>query len=273
MIVVTGATGNIGLPLVHMLRAANKPFRVLARDPLRAAKLLGADVAIADAASPDALAGATKAFFLGHPGPELGAAAGAFAASAKAAGVGHVVAISSGTIDMHPPTIIGGWHVDLERAFAGVPSTFLRPGNFASNALRWAPTIRAKSSVFLPKPDSPSIPVDPYDIASVAFAALTGDGHAGKIYSVQGPAAMTAREQVAIIAETIGRAINVVEVSAEQARNGMIGSGMPARMADAIVELFGHSEPRPSSAVLDVTGAAPRTFAAWAHEHRAAFAM
>lgn len=274
MIAVTSATGNIGLLLVHMLQRAKQPFRVLARDPLRAAKLLGPDVAVADAASPDALAGATKAFYLGHPGPELGTAAGAFATAAKAAGVAHVVAISSGTIDMDPPTILGGWHLDLERALSasGVACTFLRPGNFASNALRWAPTIRAKSTVFAPKPDSPSIPVDPYDIAAVAFASLVNDGHAGKIYSVQGPTVMTARTQAAIIADAIGKPIHVVEVSAEQALAGMTRAGLALEMAKAVVELIGHSHPKQSSAVLDVTGTVPRTFAAWVAEHRAAFA-
>jgi uncharacterized protein YbjT (DUF2867 family) len=153
-----------------------------------------------------------------------------------------------------------------------VACTFLRPGNFASNALRWAPTIRAKSTVFAPKPDSPSIPVDPYDIAAVAFASLVNDGHAGKIYSVQGPTVMTARTQAAIIADAIGKPIHVVEVSAEQALAGMTRAGLALEMAKAVVELIGHSHPKQSSAVLDVTGTVPRTFAAWVAEHRAAFA-
>jgi uncharacterized protein YbjT (DUF2867 family) len=274
MIVVTGATGNIGLPLVHMLRAGGHAMRVIARDAARATKLLGPDVPIADATSPDALAGATKAFFLGHAGPGLGDEAGAFAERARTAGVEHVVAISSGTIAMQPPTTIGRWHAELEARVraTGIAWTFVRPGNFASNALRWAGTIRGKSTVFAAKPDGASAPIDPYDIAAVAYAALVQDGHAGKTYTVQGPEQMTARDQVAAIAEAIGRPLNVVEVPPEQARAGMIGAGLPAEMADAIVELLGRSEPALTTTVRDVTGREPRTFATWVAEHRAAFA-
>lgn len=274
MIVVTSATGNIGQPLVQMLRAGGHAMRVIARDPARATKLLGADVPIADAASPDALAGATKAFYLGHPSPTLGDEAGAFAARAKSAGVQHVVAISSGTIAMDPPTTIGRWHAELEdhiRA-TGIAWTFVRPGNFASNSLRWAGMIRAKSTVFMAKPDAPSAPIDPYDIAAVACAALVEDGHAGRTYTVQGPEQMTARAQVAAIGLAIGRPLNVVEVPPDGARAGMIGAGMPALMADAIVELLGRSEPQLTTTVHDVTGAAPRSFSTWVAEHRHAFA-
>jgi uncharacterized protein YbjT (DUF2867 family) len=274
MIVVTGAAGNIGLPLVQMLRGGGHAMRVIARDPARATKLLGPDVTIADAASPDALAGAAKAFFLGHPSPTLGDEAGAFAARAKAAGIAHVVAISSGTIAMQPATTIGRWHAELEdhlRA-TGIAWTLVRPGNFASNALRWAGTIRAKSSVVMAKPDAPSAPIDPYDIAAVAYAALVQDGHAGKTYSVQGPDQMTARQQVAVIAEAIGRVLDVVEVPPEQARAGMIGAGMAPQMADAIVELLGRSDPQLTTTVHDITGVAPRSFATWVAANRAAFA-
>jgi uncharacterized protein YbjT (DUF2867 family) len=247
---------------------------VLARDPSRATKLLGPDVVVVDASSPDALDGATKAMFLDHAGPELGARAGTFARAAKAAGVARVVAISSGTIPMQPPTAIGGWHAELERAIesSGVAWTFLRPGNFASNALRWAPAIRTSRKVFAAKPDGASAPIDPYDIAAVAYAALVGDGHEGKTYSIMGPAAMTAREQVAAIAAEVGTSIEVVEVTIEQARAGMMKSGMTEQMANSIVELLGRSDPQLTTTVKDVTGDSPRTFAQWVHSHRDAFA-
>jgi uncharacterized protein YbjT (DUF2867 family) len=257
-----------------MLRSAGQHVRVLARDPARATKLLGHDVVVAEATSPDAFAGVTKAFLLEHAGPELGAKAGAFAAAAKAAGVQHVVAISSGTIDMRPEPMIGAWHLGLERAIeaTGVAWTFLRPGNFASNALRWAPTIRSMGKVFAAKPDGASAPIDPYDIAAVACAALVGTGHEGKTYSIMGPAAMSAREQVAVIAAELGKPIELVEASVEQARAGMMKSGMSEQMANSIVELLGRSDPQLTTTVLDVTGKPPRTFAQWVHAYRDAFA-
>ena len=274
MIAVTSATGNIGLPLVKMLREARAPVRVLARDPARARQMLGPDVEIVDAASPGALAGARAAFFLAHAGPELGDAAAAFARAAKAAGVAHVVAISSGTIHIQPQVAIGRWHLALEQAIeaSGVGWTFLRPGNFASNALRWAPMIRARGTVFAARPDAPSAPIDPFDIAAVAAAALLGPGHEGKTYTLDGPAEMSARDQVAVIGEAIGKPLTVVEVSPEQARDGMVKGGVPPHMAEAIVELIGRGGPRRSDDVHAVTGRTPRPFATWVAEQRAAFA-
>jgi uncharacterized protein YbjT (DUF2867 family) len=272
MILVTGATGNIGGPLVTQLLGSGERIRVRARDVARARARLPSTVDIVgtDAPIAAALAGCDRAFFLDHPGPELADAAAAFAAAARAAGVRNVVVVSSGTIEMTPQPRLGAWHLALEHAFAGVPCTFLRPDNFASNALRWAPTIRDRGMVFATQADSRSVPIDPADIAAVAHAALVQPGHAGKTYTLSGPQVMTAREQVAALAEVLGKPVQLVEVPADRARAGMIGSGMPAEMADAVLELIGH-EPRPTTTVRDVTGRTTRTFAAWAAEHRAAF--
>ena len=51
----------------------------------------------------------------------------------------------------------------------------------------------------------------------------------------------------------------------------MTRAGLVLAMAQAVVELIGHSAPKPSMDVLDVTGAVPRQFAAWVKEHRDAF--
>ncbi|MBS2027290.1 MAG: SDR family NAD(P)-dependent oxidoreductase [Deltaproteobacteria bacterium] len=278
-ILVTGGTGNIGHALVKMLQADGAAIRVLSRDPARAASTLGAGIEVAKgdleqpASLEAALQGCARAFFLGHAGPELAKMGADFAAVAKRAGVKHIVAISSGTIEMTPKVTIGNWHLAMEEAIAatGVATTFLRPDNFASNALRWAGTIKGKAMVFSSHVDSQSVPIDPHDIAAVARVALTKPGHAGKIHLLSGPTVMTQREQVAAIAQEIGKPVNVVQVPVEGARAGMIQGGVPAIMADAILELFGHP-PRPTKTVQDVTGMAPRAFATWVRENRAAFA-
>ena len=274
MILVTGATGNIGGALVRMLLDGGHEVRVLTRDRARVTAS-GVDIAVGDLEQPEtlapALAGVDRAFFVFHAGPQLAARAADFAQAARAAGVRHVVAVSSGTIEMDPLPLIGRWHLALEEAFAGVATTtFLRPDNFASNALRWAPMIRERSMVFAPYADGQSTPIDPHDIAAVAHVALTTPGHDGKIYTLSGPAVMTAREQVAVIAAELGRELTVVDAPPEQARAGMVRSGMPEQMANAILELL-NRPPRPTTTVRDVTGVAPRSFATWVHEHLAAF--
>jgi uncharacterized protein YbjT (DUF2867 family) len=273
MILVTGATGNIGGPLVQMLLASKQQVRVLTRDRARVTAS-GVEIVVGDLEQPatlaPALAGVERAFFVFHAGPQLAARAGEFAQAARAAGVKHVVAVSSGTIEMTPLPLIGRWHAELEEAFAGLATTFLRPDNFASNALRWAPFIKQGSMVFAPYADGQSTPIDPYDIAAVAHVALTAPGHEGKVYTLSGPAVMTTREQVGVIAAELGREIKVVDASPDQARAGMVRSGMPEQMASAILELLNRT-PRPTKTVREVTGVEPRSFATWVHDHRAAF--
>jgi uncharacterized protein YbjT (DUF2867 family) len=275
-ILVTGGTGHIGGELVEMLARAR--VRVLSRDPARAQDRLGSAVEIVDGdlTQPEslvaALTGCERAFFLGQAAPGLPALAASFAAAARSAGTRHIVAISSGTIEMNPRPAIGQWHAALEDAFAssGVATTFLRPDNFATNSVHWATSIRARSTVFSTHPDGQSVPIHPWDIAAVARVALTQPGHEGKTYTLSGPTVMTVREQVAAIAAELGRELKVVQVPHERARAGMMERGISALMADAVLELMGRT-PRPTHTVREVTGTGPRSFAAWVKENRDAF--
>jgi uncharacterized protein YbjT (DUF2867 family) len=278
-IFVTGGTGGIGVPLVRMLVAAGARVRVLSRDRARAQSRLGEGVEIIEgdlgqpASLASAVSGCERVFFLATSGAKLGPDAAAFAKAARGAGARHVVAISSGTIEMSPPTALGTWHAALEEALsaAGLATTFLRPDNFASNALRWAAMIRGRGMVFTPMADSQSCPIDSQDIAAVASIALTQPGHEGKTYVLAGPSVLTMREQVEIIGKELGRDLKAVEIPRDKARAGMLDGGMPPAIADAILELLGRP-PRPTATVREITGREPRTFAAWVHENRAAFA-
>ena len=77
------------------------------------------------------------------------------------------------------------------------------------------------------------MPVDSYDVARVAALALTQDGHAGHGYILNGPTALTAREQVEILADTVRRPIEFVPVTPEQFAQQMI-DGTPAEPAGAM---------------------------------------
>lgn len=281
MILVTGATGDVGGEVVRQLVAAGEKVRVLARDPAKAAKLGPAvEVAVGDLLRPDTLgpafAGAAKVFLMAGA-PDLPAAAEHATAAAKRAGVGHVVLLSSYTTTTEPPTTIGKWHLHAEQQIeaTGIAWTMLRPGNFASNALRWAPTIKAQGAVFAPAGQGKSAPIDPYDISSVAVKALTGAGHEGKRYLLTGEELLTTAEQVDVIGAALGRPLRFVDVPEAGARAGMLKSGMSEEIADAILELLrraraGHDAGQ-TTTVREVTGAAPRTFATWVRAHLAAF--
>lgn len=80
--------------------------------------------------------------------------------------------------------------------------------------------------------------VDAADIADVAVAALTRDGHAGEVYDVTGPELLGFDEAVGEIAAATGRPMQYVPVSAEGYAADLVASGLPREEAGALTELF-----------------------------------
>ena len=278
MILVTGATGDVGGAIARRLVAAGAPLRVLARDPGKAAAALGAnvDVARGDLTRPAELAaaqaGVDKLFQMAHA-RDLPAVAEHAAAAALAAGVRHVVLLSSYTVATHPATAIGRWHHAAERALeaTALPWTMLRPGNFASNTLRWAATIKGQGVAYSADGASTSAPIDPDDIAAVGFQALTTAGHEGQRYILTSEQQLSIADQAATIGRVIGKPVRFVDVPHEAARAGMLKSGLDEELTDAILELSGSAETLCTTTVRDVTGKPARSYEDWVRAHQAAF--
>lgn len=156
MILVTGATGTVGRPLVDELLAAGRKVRALSRAPARAG--LPAEVEVAATADLP-LDGITSVFFVMNAFP--GGSAEPIARM-KAAGVRRIVALSSySVLDDDPKNMIGVKHRDLERQIeeTGVEWTFLRPaGGFAATALEWAEQIRTDGVARFPFGDAWTAP-------------------------------------------------------------------------------------------------------------------
>ena len=167
-------------------------------------------------------------------------------------------------------------HADIERliAAAGLASTIIRPGMFASNALFWwAAAIRDGDVVRWPYGAAETAPIDERDIAAVAARALYEDGHAGGDYVLTGPESLSQAEQVSIIGAAIGRRIRFEELSPEEFRRETAGS-WPRPVVDMLLAAWGATIGRPAfvtSTVSDVVGSPPRTFRQWAVDHHAAF--
>src|SRR6185437_16120909 len=90
---------------------------------------------------------------------------------------------------------------------SGLAWTILRPGGFASNACAWAESVRAERAVAAPFGDVGIPVIDPADIAEVAAVALREDEHTGCVYELNGPAAVTPRQQAEAIGAALGEPV------------------------------------------------------------------
>jgi uncharacterized protein YbjT (DUF2867 family) len=282
MIVITGATGNVGRPLTEFLVAAGHPVTTVSRG--RSAGLPGGpgitavaadltDPAAARALAPS-MAGA-DALFLLVPGSGAGVDAAALVDSAAAAGIRRVVLLSSQGVGSRPGAAGFAPMAAIEAAVSrsGLEWTVLRAGGLAANALAWAPTVRAQGTVIAPYGDVALPAIDPLDIAEVAATTLTGDGHAGQTYVLTGPEATTPRQRTGLIAAATGRRLSFTEISPGDARRGMLAF-MPEPVADVTLAILGDPRPEEAEPSLDaekVLGRPARPFADWARRNAAAF--
>jgi uncharacterized protein YbjT (DUF2867 family) len=273
--VVFGARGSVGGQILQELLAAGRPVRATSRTAAGFGP--GVESMTADLDQPEtlgrALEGATGVFLYAHP-----AGADGFVSAARAAGVQRVVLLSSGAVGRpgSEDSPIARMHRTVEEALekSGLEWTFIRGGMFATNALGlWAASIRRDGRVALPYPEARTAPVHEADLATLAVAALTTDGHAGRAYPLWGPEALTQREQIARISAAAGRPIVVDEVGADQARAEMSRT-MPAAAVDAVLTVWASSVTHPtetSTLIPDLLGRPARTFADWAADHADAF--
>jgi uncharacterized protein YbjT (DUF2867 family) len=277
MILVTGATGDVGLYVTAGLLRSGHQVKALTRDPARASLPAGVEVVTGDLTDPDALRralkGADTLFLILVNG-------GAEAIKASLDGrpgncPDHVVVLSGRPVTERLDNPLLAKYVAGEAAVAnsGVPATVLRPNAFASLALHWAPGIRASGLVRTPFPGLALPVIDPRDVAAVAVAAITDGGHRGRTYPLSGPESLTVRGRTRIIAEVIGRELRVEQVSPGEYVQSL-AHHLDAGFARAVTSLDQHFAEHPLTvvpAVEEITGHPARTFRDWVTDHADAF--
>lgn len=279
MIVVTGATGNVGQQLVTRLAAAGERVTGLARrlpetDAQPAGQPGRVTYEAADLADPDTLhpvLDGADAFFLLAVGHEPARVVDA----AKRAGVRRLVLLSSQGAGTRPETY--GHPRTFEDAVreSGLEHTILRPGGFASNALAWAESVRTGRTVAAPFGDTALPVVDPADLAEAAATVLraTDGAYDGRIHTLTGPEAITPRERVRALGDALGVELSFVEQSHAQAREQM-AAFLPLEVVDRTLGILGSplpEEQRVSPDLAELLGRPPATFGQWARRHVAAF--
>lgn len=93
-------------------------------------------------------------------------------------------------------------------------------------------------AITLPAADVPEPFVDVDDIADVAVAALTEDGHNGEIYEVTGPRMLTFTDVAQEISRAAGREVRFIQIPKEAFAGAIAESGAPEEIAWLLNYLF-----------------------------------
>jgi uncharacterized protein YbjT (DUF2867 family) len=277
-ILVTGATGNVGRPLVAGLLADGARVRALTRDPATAGFPPGVAVVGGDYAAPGLLAEAVRgadAVFV-----NIGALrehAGELIAAARGAGVSKIVMLSSIAVRDEGDQVLslGRQHKAVEDAIkaAGVDWTILRCGGFATNTLTWATSVQAEGVVRFPYGEAALALIAEQDIAAAAVRVLLDSGHNGQTYTLTGAESLTQIRQAEAIGKAIGRPVRFEELSPEQFRQ-FATQHFPAPVVEDLLQALASYVGQTAYMTADlekIIGRSATSYAQWAVQHADAY--
>jgi uncharacterized protein YbjT (DUF2867 family) len=262
-VVVTGATGNVGRPLVRQLAAAGVEVRAVTRCPEKAEFPAGVTAVNSTVL---ALPG-TSAVFLNSRA--LGDQVAIVAEMAWWTGVRRLVALSAVNADDDTN--------ELEELaiHSGMEWVSLRPSTFASNfASMWSAQIREGDVVAGPCAAACSTPIAERDIAAVAARAILTDELVGQQIPLTGPQVHTNAQLVEIIGSVLDRQLHYQEVPLERMRERFNETGLSAEFADSYVAQLATTFGQPAEVTPDVEnilGRPAESFAQWVADHRSLF--
>lgn len=284
MILVAGATGNVGGAVVASLVAKKVPVRALVRSAAKAgalAALPGVEVVEGDMTRPESLRGplrgVTRAFLVSSVDPAMVEVQSTFIAAAAEAGVKHLVKLSGMAADASSPFRFARAHAQVEQVLesSGMAFTHLRPAEFMSMYFRLVPPMLGKGVLPLPMADARISSIEMGDIGEVAAAVLTGPGHEGKTYVITGPESLSMADVAQRLSKVIGKAVRYVDLSPKEAEQAWLAAGIPAFRVEGLNELYAErrkgKEAEVTSVVRDVFGLKPTPFTDFAQRNAAIF--
>jgi len=241
MILVTGATGNVGSEIARQLIAKGTPFRIYVRDATKAAEMIGADgyeVALGDfddaEAFDKALEGVDALYMVTNQSEAFKAALTRMAAQVKKAGVKRFVMLSA-ECDPDSEVFFVRRTGELEEIIkaSDLPWTFLRPDWFMQNFAGFV----AMGMVAFPAGPGKTSFVDVRDVAEIAIKALSEEGHLHRVYRLTGPDPMTFEGAAKRISAVLGRDIPFVGITPDDMRTALIEQGAEPWYADMNAEM------------------------------------
>ncbi|WP_370674882.1 SDR family oxidoreductase [Pleomorphomonas sp. PLEO] len=270
-ILVLGATGNIGRPLIKALMARGEAVKAASRSgkPVDGAEGVVFDV-VDPMTFPTAFEGVDRAFVM-LPGGYTEAKALLLPVIEAAATRGvKVVLLSVLGVDADDSIPYRQAEIALEKS--GVRWVVLRPNWFTDNFINyWKPGIAAAGVIAVPAADGKSSFIDVRDIADSAAAALTTDRFDGKAFNLTGPQALGYAEAAALISDAIGKPVSYLAVDDDAFVGALVGAGVPEVYARFLASIFYPVRQGWTAVVTDdvrtLTGHPARAVTAWVKEN------
>ncbi|MDI4658843.1 SDR family oxidoreductase [Xanthobacter autotrophicus] len=269
-ILVIGATGNVGRPLVEALTARGAKVKAASRS---GKAVDGAEGVVFDYADPasfgPAFDGVKSAFVMlptGSLDPKGQLAPVIAAASARKVKVVFLSVLGADADEAIP-------YRQVERALeaSGTPYVILRPNWFADNFHTFWKAGLDHGVIALPAGEGKSSFIDTRDIAESAAAALTSDRFDGRAFNLTGPEALGYGDAAAILATVIGKPVAYTPIDDDTFVGILVGTGVPQDYARFLASIFMPVREGWTSAVTTdvetLTGHAPRSLETYAKDN------
>jgi NAD(P)H dehydrogenase (quinone) len=285
VILVTGATGQVGYHLMEALADTGAEATAMVRVEAKAADLPGSPqhvVASFDDPPPAEFLQAFDRVFLLSPAHEGQVELETIFIDAlvSAGHRPHIVKIAADGFqdpDCDVRFMRSHRQIAVHLAAIGLPVTYLAPNLYMENLLEAADTIRDQGMIFAPAGQGRIGFIAASDVARVAAGILTSPagGHEDETYILTGPEALGYDEVAARVSAVFAREVDYEDLPEAQAKEHMLASGLDPWQVDGTLELFdwirhGATE-AVTSAVREVTGGDPEPIEDWLSEQRAAF--
>ncbi len=278
MILITGATGQVGREAANALVAAGAAVRALVRNPSGAEGLRGAQIVQGsfddDASLSRAFDGVDAMLLAGRDSPDLVSQHQRVLAHARRADVQHIVKLSAiGSSPDSPVALMREHHAVDEMVRSGPARwTLLKPHLYMQNLLRAAETVRSEGRLAAPMGKDRLPLVDTRDVG-VAAATVLGNpaAHVGKAYALTGPAAHSYDEVATALSAIAGQAVTYEPVDPKAFEGRLLEAGTPGWRAFDLAHIASAYSPSDNAVSPDLPillGRRPRSLSEFLQDHR-----
>ncbi|MDR0225517.1 MAG: SDR family oxidoreductase [Burkholderiaceae bacterium] len=274
-ILVLGAGGNVGRPLVRALRSRGETVRAASRS---GAAVEGAEGVAFDITQPQgltpALEGVSHAYLM-LPAGHVQARDLLLPVVQALAGRG-IKTVFQSVFGVDADDAIPYRQVELALQRSGTAHVILRPNWFADNFHTYWQQGVARGLIAVPAGQGRSSFIDVRDIAASAVAALTGERFDGQAFNLTGPEALDYGEAAQVLARVLGRSVSYRAVDDADFVAELSAAGVAPDYAGFLASIFHPVREGWTAAITDhvqlLTGRPPRTLRIYAEDHAAELA-